>query len=89
MHASGDLGGALEGVPLASAIAAAVEGGSGPDAILFGTSYDGRDVAGRLSAKLDRTALTNNVDLELDGDAHRLHDAGVRRLHEREDEVHG
>jgi electron transfer flavoprotein alpha subunit len=68
VHASGDLGGALQGVPMAAAIAAAIEG-SAPDAILFGTSYDGRDVAGRLSVKLDRTVITNNVDLELDGDA--------------------
>ena len=69
VHASGDLAGALQGVPMAAAIAAAVEGGSGPDAILFGTSYDGRDVAGRLSVKLDRTVITNNVDVELDGDS--------------------
>jgi electron transfer flavoprotein alpha subunit len=54
---------------MAAGIAAAIEGGAGPDAIFFGTSYDGRDVAGRLSAKLDRTVLTNNVDLELDGDS--------------------
>ena len=33
------------------------------------TSYDGRDIAGRLSVKLDRTVLTNNVDLEVDGDS--------------------
>jgi electron transfer flavoprotein alpha subunit len=69
VHASGDLGGALQGVPMAAAIAAAVEAGNGPDAILFGTSYDGRDVAGRLSAKLNRTVITNNVDLEVDGDS--------------------
>jgi electron transfer flavoprotein alpha subunit len=69
VHASGDLGGALQGVPMAAAIAAAVEGGNGPDAILIATSYDGRDVAGRLSVKLDRTVITNNVDLEVDGDS--------------------
>ncbi len=69
VHASGDLGGALEGVPMAAAIAAAVEAGNGPDAILFATSYDGRDVAGRASTKLDRTILSNNVDVELDGDS--------------------
>jgi electron transfer flavoprotein alpha subunit len=69
VHASGDLGGALEGVPMAAAMAAAVEAGNGPDAVLFGTSYDGRDVAGRLSAKLDRTILSNNVDVEADGDS--------------------
>jgi electron transfer flavoprotein alpha subunit len=68
IYASGDLGGALQGVPMAAAIAGAIEGNT-PDAILFGTSYDGRDVAGRLSVKLDRTVITNNVDLELDGDA--------------------
>jgi len=65
---TGDLGGALPGVPVAGAIAAAIEGGAAPDAILFATGTLGRDVAGRLSAKLDRTVLTNNVDLEVDGD---------------------
>jgi electron transfer flavoprotein alpha subunit len=66
---TGDLGGALPGVPVAGAIAAAVEAGDAPDAILAATSYTGRDVAGRLSVKLDRTVLTNNVDLEVDGDS--------------------
>ncbi len=69
VHATGDLGGVLQGVPVAAAIAAAVAGGAAPDAILFGTSYDGRDVAGRLSVALDRTVITNNVDLEEDGGA--------------------
>ena len=67
--ATGDLDGSLAGVPVASAIAALVEGGNAPDAILFATSYDGRDIAGRLSVKLDKTVITNNVDLEADGDA--------------------
>jgi electron transfer flavoprotein alpha subunit len=69
VYTTGDLGGALQGVPVAAAIAALIEGGAAPAAILFGTSYDGRDVAGRLSAKLDKTVITNNVDLELDGDS--------------------
>ena len=69
VHATGDLGGVLAGVPVAAAIAAAMAGGAAPDAILFGTSYDGRDVAGRLSVALDRTVITNNVDLEEDGGA--------------------
>ncbi len=69
VYATGDLGDQLVGVPAAAAIAAAVQGGDAPDAILFGTTYDGRDVAGRLSAKLDRSVSTNNVDLEVDGDA--------------------
>ena len=63
----GDLGGALAGVPVASAMAAEIQGGNKPDAILSATSYDGRDVAGRLSAKLDVGVLTNVVGLSGDG----------------------
>ena len=50
----GDLGGALPGVPVASAMAALIEGGNAPDAILIPATYDGRDIAGRLSVKLDK-----------------------------------
>ena len=64
VHATGDLGGALQGVPVAAALAAAIEGGSAPDLILFGTTYDGRDIAGRLSVELDKPVLTNNIDIE-------------------------
>ncbi len=68
VHATGDLGGALPGAPVAGAMAAAITGGAAPDAILFGTTYDGRDVAGRLSVKLDAPVITNVVDLvERDG----------------------
>ncbi len=63
----GELGGALPGVPVAAALAAALEGGDKPDAILFPQSYDGRDIAGRLSARLDVGVLTNLVDLSDDG----------------------
>ena len=63
----GDLGGSLPGVPVASAIAAQIQGGNKPDAILFPQSYDGRDIAGRLSAKLDLGVLTNLVGLGEDG----------------------
>lgn len=60
--------GKLVGPPVAGAIAAAVEAGNGPDAVLIATSYDGRDVAGRLSVKLDAPVITNVVDLvERDG----------------------
>lgn len=68
VHAVTDLDGALLGVPVAAAIAAAVDAGDGPDAIMLGTSYDGRDIAARLSVKLDRTVITNVVDVEVDGD---------------------
>ena len=64
----GDLGGALPGVPVAAALAALIEGGNAPDAILMPATYEGRDVAGRLSAKLGRPVLTNVTGLvEADG----------------------
>lgn len=59
----GDLGETLPGVPVAAAIAALIEGGDRPDALLIPASYDGRDVAGRLSVRLDRPVLTNVVGL--------------------------
>ncbi|MFW2383393.1 MAG: electron transfer flavoprotein subunit alpha/FixB family protein [Acidimicrobiales bacterium] len=68
IYATGDLEGALVGVPVAAAIAAAVEAGDGPDAILVGTTYDGRDIASQLSVMLDATVITNVVDIEVDGD---------------------
>ncbi len=68
VYATGDLGGALVGVPVAAAIHAAIEAGDGPAAILLGTSYDGRDIAARLSVLADATVITNVVDVEVDGD---------------------
>lgn len=56
------IGDALPGVPVAAAIAALVGEGP-PDAILIPATYDGRDIAGRLSARLDRSVLTNVVGL--------------------------
>jgi electron transfer flavoprotein alpha subunit len=67
VYSTGDLGGALPGVPVAAAMAAQIEGGNKPDAILFSTGYDPRDIAGRLSAKLDVGVLSNVVDLSDDG----------------------
>jgi electron transfer flavoprotein alpha subunit len=63
VHDVGDLAGALPGVPVAASIAAAVEAGAGPDVFLFPATYDGRDIAARLSVKLDRPVLTNVVGL--------------------------
>src|SRR5580658_6548757 len=64
----GDLDGALPGVPVSAALAALVQGGNAPDVILFPATYDGRDIAGRLSAKLDKPVLTNVTGLvEADG----------------------
>ena len=68
VHGTGDLGGSLAGVPVAAAVAAAIEAGDGPDAVFLGTTYDGRDIAGRLSVRLDAPVITNIVDLvERDG----------------------
>ncbi len=59
----GDLGGALPGVPVAAAVAALIQLGNVPDYILFPATYEGRDIAGRLSAKLDKPVLTNVTGL--------------------------
>ena len=66
LYSLGDLDGALPGVPVAAAIAALVASGA-PDAILIPASYDGRDIAGRLSARLDRPVLTNVTGLRDEG----------------------
>ncbi|HEX9991910.1 MAG TPA: electron transfer flavoprotein subunit alpha/FixB family protein [Acidimicrobiales bacterium] len=68
VYTTGDLGGALMGVPVAAAMAARVQAGEAPDLIMFATTYDGRDVAGRLSVALDRPVVTNNTGIEVDGD---------------------
>jgi electron transfer flavoprotein alpha subunit len=64
----GDLDGALPGAPVAGAIAALIESGDRPDVILVPASYDGRDIAGRLSAKIDSPVITNVVGLTVEGD---------------------
>ncbi len=63
VHTVGDLGGGLPGPAVAAAIAAKISGGSAPDAIFVAQSYAGRDIAGRLSARIDRPVLTNLVNL--------------------------
>jgi len=68
VYQTGDLEGALVGVPLAAAIAEAIEAGDGPDAVLAATTYDGRDTTARLSVLLDRPVITNVVDITLDGE---------------------
>jgi electron transfer flavoprotein alpha subunit len=68
VYATGEPGNRLSGPPVASAMAAQIAAGNAPDAILFGTTYAGRDVAARLSVKLDRPVITNTTDLEVDGD---------------------
>jgi electron transfer flavoprotein alpha subunit len=68
VYATGDLGGKLPGVAVSAAMKAVIDGGDSPDVILFPQNYEGRDVMSRLSVKLDRTVLTNNVDISVTSD---------------------
>jgi electron transfer flavoprotein alpha subunit len=63
--ATGDISGKLQGAHVGAALAQAIEGGDAPDLVMFGTTYDGRDIAARLSVKLDKPVLTNNNDIEV------------------------
>jgi electron transfer flavoprotein alpha subunit len=63
LHSVGDLSSGLPGPAVASAIAAQVQAGNAPGAILIPQTYDGRDIAGRLSAIIDKPVLTNVVGL--------------------------
>ena len=69
VYATGDLGGKLPGVAVSAAMKAVIDSGDSPDLIMFPQTYEGRDVMARLSVKLDRTVLTNNIDIAIDGDA--------------------
>ena len=70
-----------------AALAAAIEGGDAPDAVLLGTTYDGRDIAARLSVKLDKPVLTNNTDVERRRRRHRRLDPDLRWHADRQDQV--
>ena len=69
VYSTGSLDGALPGAVGAGAMAAVIDGGDSPDLIMFPQNYEGRDIMSRLSVKLDRTVLTNNIQIEADGDA--------------------
>ncbi|MGH9011338.1 MAG: electron transfer flavoprotein subunit alpha/FixB family protein, partial [Acidimicrobiia bacterium] len=62
-----DTGDCLIGAPAAAALAELIAEHQ-PDMVIFGASYDGRDVCGRLSARLDRPVLSNGMTWEADGD---------------------
>jgi electron transfer flavoprotein alpha subunit len=76
LHTVGDLGSGLPGPAVAAALASKISGGGAPDAIFIPQSYDGRDIAGRLSVKIDRPVLTNIVGLE-DGDGGLVTEHGI------------
>jgi electron transfer flavoprotein alpha subunit len=67
--ATGDIGSRLPGVHIGAALAAVIEGGNTPDLILLGTTYDGRDIAARLSVAIDKPVLSNNTEVTVEGDA--------------------
>ena len=56
----------LPSAPAAAALSELVAEHS-PELILFGQSYDDRDTAGRLAARIDRSVLSNAIDVSLDG----------------------
>ncbi|MBU6514849.1 MAG: electron transfer flavoprotein subunit alpha/FixB family protein [Acidobacteriota bacterium] len=58
----GDLGAILPASVVANTVASLLEGET-PDAVLIPASNDGRDIAGRLSARLDTPVLTNVTGL--------------------------
>jgi electron transfer flavoprotein alpha subunit len=68
VYDAGDIGSSLPGPRIAAAIAGLIASAGAPDAIFVPTTYDGRDIAGRLSARLDQPVLTNIVGLEAEGD---------------------
>ena len=69
VYATGALDGKLPGPHVAGAMADLINGGNSPELIMFGTTYEGRDIAARLSVKLDKPVLSNNTDVSIDGDA--------------------
>ena len=67
VYATGDLAGKLPGVAVAAAMKSVIDGGDAPDLVLFPQNYEGRDVMARLSVKLNKTVLTNSIDVSAEG----------------------
>ena len=57
----------LVGGPGAATLAALV-GRHHPDLVLFGSTYNSRDIAGRLAARLDSHLVANGLDVSVEGD---------------------
>lgn len=68
VYATGDLAGNLPGVAISAAMQKIIDGGDSPTVILFPQNYEGRDAMARLSVKINRTVLTNNIDIADSGD---------------------
>ncbi|MCL4448950.1 MAG: electron transfer flavoprotein subunit alpha/FixB family protein [Actinobacteria bacterium] len=65
----GDLGSSMPGVVVSQALHQLIQSGNVPDAIFVPSTYDGRDIAGRLSVRIDRPVLTNIVGLFYSADS--------------------
>ncbi len=63
-----EIGKSLPGVAIASALKSVIDGGNTPDLIMFPQNTEGRDIMSRLSVKLDKTVITNNIDITDSGD---------------------
>lgn len=63
-----EIGKSLPGVAIASALKTVIDGGNTPDLIMFPQNTEGRDIMSRLSVKLDKTVITNNIDIADSGD---------------------
>ncbi len=55
------------GIAAATAAMADLATEHNPDVILFGQTYTDRDVAGRLSARMGKTIISNGIDVAVDG----------------------
>ena len=69
------VGDRLPGAPVAAGVASRLL--TGADLVLFGTSYDGRDVAGRLSARLDRPVVANGLALSVEGEGRLVVESSI------------
>ena len=82
-----DPGDALPAATAAAALAEAVAADT-PDLILFGPANTDRDVAGRLSARLDQPVITNAVGLEVGTDGVTVTKRDARRQRRRAYQIH-
>ena len=62
-----EIGKNLPGVAISSALKSVIDGGNTPDLIMFPQNTEGRDIMSRLSVKLDKTVITNNIDITDNG----------------------
>ncbi|MGO9963660.1 MAG: electron transfer flavoprotein subunit alpha/FixB family protein [Acidimicrobiales bacterium] len=67
VYTLGDIGESLPGPKVAASMAALFSTADRPEAILIGATHDGRDVAARLSARLDLPVLANVVGIDASG----------------------